>query len=154
MAKKTFTISGGDAFYVQSKKVEMAELDNLPGNIREKFEDAFRSGQKEVTIRDEINVVESFSDGSIDNRSELSIEKTLSILEGIKDSYKLKQIKPAEYEKMILGVIEDYLAAIDHNQKIHFVVNGILDSEFKSYLSNRMLNKLRGSIIESVNNKS
>lgn len=147
-------MSNGNGFcVVQNEKIEIVDPADLPGNIRAQVEDAFRSGQKEVTIQDESRVVEYPSYGTIDNRSGLSIKNALSILAGIKDSYKQRRIKPAEYEKMVLGVIQDYLAPIDDSQKIHFVVNGILDSEFMSYLSDGMLHKLRGSIIESVSKR-
>lgn len=146
-------MSSGNVFYVQSEKEEIMDLADLPENIRAKVEDAFRRGQKKVIIQNESSVIENPSDISADNRSGLSIEKTLSILSKIKDSYRQSRIKPAEYENMVLEVIQDYLAPIDDDQKIRFVVNGILDSEFMSFLNDEILNKLRGSVIGSVSNK-
>jgi hypothetical protein len=54
---------------------------------------------------------------------------------------------------MVLDIIQNCLASIDDSDKINFVVNGILDSDFMSFLNDRMLKKLRGPIIESVSNK-
>ena len=62
-------------------------------------------------------------------------------------------IKTTEYEQMVLDIIQNCLASIDDSDKINFVVNGILDSDFMSFLNDRMLKKLRGPIIESVSNK-
>ena len=110
-------------------------------------------GQKSVTIKDESRIVKYSLDGTADKQIELSIDDALSLLIGIRDSYKQSNIKTAEYEKMVLNIIQNCIASIDDSDKINFVVNGILDSGFMSFLNDRMLKKLRGSIIESVSNK-
>ena len=117
------------------------------------LEDAFLGKQNEITIQDEGRIVEYSSEGTIDKQSVISIDNALSLLARIRDSYRQGGIKPAEYEKMVLKIMQNYLSQIDDSQKINFVVNGIRDSEFMSYLSDGILNKLRGSIIESVSNK-
>ena len=143
-------IKGG---YVQSETVEKIDLSDLPANIKAKVEEAFRRGQKAVTIKDERSIVKYTLDGTVDKENELSIEDALSFLAGIRDSYNQRGIKTAEYEQMVLDIIQNYLAPIDDREKINFVVNGILESDFMSYLSDEMLKKLRCTIIESVSNK-
>jgi hypothetical protein len=83
----------------------------------------------------------------------LSINDALSLLTGIRDSYEQSNIKTPEYEQMVLDIIQNYLASVDDSEKINFVVNEILDSDFMSFLNEEMLKKLRGFIIESVSNK-
>jgi hypothetical protein len=146
-------MSNGNGLYLQSEEVEKVDFSDLPANIKAKVEDAFRRGQKEVNIQDQSRIVEYLSDETVDKQIELSIDDALSLLTGIRDTYKQRRIKHAEYEQMVLDVIQNYLASIDDREKINFVVNGILDSEFMSYLSDVMLKKLRGSIIGSVSNK-
>jgi hypothetical protein len=139
--------------HVHSETVEKIDLANLPANVRDEVEDAFRKGQKSVTIQDESKIVKYPLDGTADKQIELSIDDALSFLTGIRNSYKQSNMKTAEYEQMVLDILQNYLASIDDSEKINFVVNGILDSDFMSFLNDGMLKKLRGSIIESVSNK-
>ena len=152
-SKKNSTMSTGNGFYVESEKVDIIDPLDLAGNKRPKVEDAFPIEQNGITIQDESRIVDYPFNGTVDKQNELSIDIALSLLAGIRDSYKQGGIKPSVYEKMVLEVLQDYTASIDDSQKINFVVNGILDSEFMSYLNDGMLNKLRGSIIESTGNK-
>ena len=129
------------------------DIFDFPKNIRARVEDVLRRKQNEITIQDEGRIVEYSSEGAVDKQSVISIDNALSLLARIRDSYRQGGIKPAEYEKMVLKIMQNYLSQIDDSQKINFVVNGIRDSEFMSYLSDGILNKLRGSIIESISNK-
>lgn len=153
LSKNHSAMSNINGFHVQSKTVEKIDLSDLPADIKAKVEDAFRKGQKSVTIQDESRILKYPFDGTADKRIELSIDDTLSLLAGIRDSYEQSNIKTAEYEQMVLDIIQNYLASINDGEKINFVVNGILDSDFMSFLNDGMLKKLRGSIIESVSNK-
>lgn len=153
LSKNHSATSNINGFHVHSETVEKIDLSDLPANIKAEVEDAFRKGQQSVTIQDESKIVKYPLDGTADKRIELSIDDALSLLTGIRDSYKQSDIKTAEYEQMVLDIIQDYLASIDDSEKINFVVNGILDSDFMSFINDGMLKKLRGSIIASVSNK-
>lgn len=153
LSKNNSAMSISNGFHVQSGTIEKIDLSDLPASIKDKVQDAFRKGQKAVTIKDESRAVNYTLHGTTDKRIELSIDDALSLLAGIRDSYKQKKIKTAEYEQMVLAIIQNYLTSIDDSEKISFVVNGILDSDFMLYLSDKMLKKLRGSIIEIVSNK-
>lgn len=153
LSRKIFTKSNTNGFYVQSEKVEILDSTVLPAHIKDKVKDAFRKGQKAVTIKDESRIVNYPLDGMVAKRIELSIDDALSLLAGIRDSYEQRKLKTAEYEQLVLNIIQNYLASIDDSEKINFVVNGVLGSDFMSYLSDGMLKRLRGYIIESVSNK-
>lgn len=153
LSKSHSAISNINGLYVQSETVEKIDLSDLPANIKTEVEDAFRKGQKSVTIQDESRIVKHPLDGTTDRQIELSIDDALSLLTGIRDSYEQSNIKTPEYEQMVLDIIQNYLASVDDSEKINFVVNGILDSDFMSFLNDRMLKKLRGFVIESVSNK-
>ena len=128
------------------------DIFDFPKNIRARVEDVLRRKQNEITIQNEGGIIEYSSDDTVDKQSVISIDKALSLLERIKDSYEQGHMEPAEYEKMVLKIMQDYLIQFEGRQKVNFVVNTILDSEFMLYLNKTVLNKLRLSTIESVNN--
>jgi len=153
LSKKHSVITNINGLHIHSETVEKINFSDLPANIKAEVEDAFRKGQKSVTIQDESRIVKYPLDGTTDRQIELSIDDALSLLTGIRKSYEQSNIKTPEYEQMVLDIIQNYLASIDDSEKINFVVNGILDSDFMSFLNDGMLKKLRGSIIDSVSNK-
>ena len=153
VAKKTFTISNGNISLVQSEMTRIMDFADIPENIRTEVESALRKEQKIVTIQDESRVSEHLSNGKIDNRMQISLENTLTLLSEILDSYKQNRITAKEYDKMVLEFIEDFLTPFDDSEKIRFVVNGIKNSKFMTYLSDDILLKLRRNIIGSVSNK-
>ena len=153
LSKNHSAMSNINGLHVHRERVEKIDLSDLPANIKAEVEDAFRKGKKSVTIHDESRIVKYPLDGTADKQIELSIDDALSLLTGIRDSYEQSNINTAEYEQMVLDILQNYLASIDDSDKINFVVNGILDSDLTSFLNDRMLKKLRGFIIESVSNK-
>jgi len=153
-SKTSVVISSGDEFYVQSEeleqKVEQIDISELPADLRGKVADAIKSGQKTITIKDDIKIINYPTNGAPNYQNELPLDKALTMLQGLKRSHQKKLIGAAQYKQMVLDIIQKHLAGLDDRSKIQFVVNDIQKSEFIEYLSDGMLNALRGEVIKSI----
>ena len=129
------------------------KLKDLPVNVRHKVEDAIRKGNGEVVVKEESTIVHPPNAGANEERNALSMDKVLKLLSGMSDSFNSGILEKSVYERMVADIIKDYISSLDDDIKIDFVVNKIPGSELSDYLSEKMLNDLRGFVISSVSEK-
>lgn len=154
VSNTSVVLSSDDGFYVQreelEQKVEQVDISELPADLRAKVAEAIKSGQKTVIIKDDIKISDSPANGAPDYRNELPLDKALAVLQGIKRSHQKQHIGAAQYKQMVVDIIQQHLGGLDDRSKIQFVVNDIQKSEFINYLSDDMLNALRGEVIKTI----
>ena len=135
---------------IASDQQQKVKLEDLPANLRHKAEEAIRKDDQEGTSSDERSVVHATSGAAFSEQAALSLEKTLTLLSQMQDSLHKGQIDSSIYERMATDIVKDYIASMDDNIKVNFVVNGITNSELSVYLTDAMLNDLRAFVISSV----
>ena len=89
----------------------------------------------------------------IETLTELPLDRALNLLKGFKESFDRSQIKTAEYQKLVMEVIKDYISPMDDKTKINFVANDIKESELYKYLNDEIYKSLRTFVIEEIANK-
>lgn len=89
----------------------------------------------------------------IDTQAEMSLERALTLLAGIRDSFNNSQIKSAEYDKLVLDILKDYISPMDDKTKINFAADGIRDSVLHEYINENIHNDLKSYVIEYMANK-
>lgn len=147
-----YTVDNENNIFVSEKENREVEFRDLPEHIRHKIEDTIRNGKKKVIIKEERSVIQPLSTDA-GQKPALSLEKVLALLSEMKDSFNEGNIEYIDYERLVSDIMKDYLATLDDNIRVDFVVNEIKNSKIYDYLDDRMLKKLRTFVISSVSAK-
>ena len=151
--RTNYMVTGNSNIFISDEQDNELKLKDLPANVRHKVEDAIRKGNGEAVVWEESTMVHPSNAGTNEERNALSMDKVLTLLSSMSDSFNSGILENSVYERMVADIIRDYISTLDDDIKIDFVVNKIPASELSDYLSEKMLNDLRGFVISSVSEK-
>jgi len=140
--------SGKTPTVKKKKEPEKTKTQAFPDTVEMNVMDISHNEPLDAPVHEKIN------DGDyIENQAEMSIERAMNLLKGFKESYNKDQLKPEEYDKLVLEVIKDYIMPMTDKEKINFVANGIKDSALYEFLNGDIHQNLRTCVIEYVASK-
>ena len=139
--------------FISDEQDNALKLKDLPANVRHKVEETIRKGNGEVVVKEESTIVHPPNACANEERNALSMDRVLTLLSGMRDSFNSGILENSAYERMVADIIKEYISTLDDDIKIDFVVNKIPASELSNYLSEKMLNDLRGFFISSASEK-
>ena len=122
---------------------------DLPEQIRHRFEDALGKGKEEVIIKEEITTVHDLSRSEKEDKVTASLETVLTLLSKMKNSLEGGNIGHREYNRMAFNIIKDYMTTLPEDMHLNFVMNEISNSEFSDYINDDTLKDLRAFVLSS-----
>ena len=148
-------VSDGVGTTLHQQEGEETKGEALPDTVELNVMDiphneSLKDAEDEESIPKEIV---SDDDDFIENQAEMTQERALSLLKGMKDSFDKGHLKDAEYDKLVLEIVKDYILPMDDKTKINFIANGIVNSEFYAYLNETIHKDLKTFVINYVAGK-
>ena len=129
------------------------DLKGLKETDWREVKDAIGKDENGIVLKQQTQIRTDTSTQQIDKKLALPFEKILTVLDKIKKSHNDGHIEYAYYKQMVVDIVKDYLATLDENVKIHFIVNEIQDSELSDYLDDEILRDLTAFVISPKSDK-
>ena len=146
----THQVGKEGAFIVSETQVGADKLKDLPEHIQNKFNDAFRKGNKDVIIDEQRTIVTAQSANEKNVQIPVSMEKVVALLSKLKDSFEESNIEYSHYQRFVSNTIKDYITTLPEDMRLNFVIKDIANSTLSDFIDEEMLKDLRALVLSSA----
>ena len=134
---------------VSNVHYEIDMFQDLPKQVRHKFEDALGEGKEEVIVKEQSTIVQDSLGLEKEEIVTASLWTVLTLLSKMKNSLESGKFGNREYNRMTFNIIKDYISTLPEDMQHNFVVHEITDSELSGLINEDILKGLRAFVLSS-----
>jgi hypothetical protein len=134
---------------VSNEHYEIDMFQDLPKQVRHKFEDALGEGKEKVIVREQSTIVQDSLGLEKEENVTASLGTVLTLLSKMKNSLESGNIGNREYNRMTFNIIKDYISTLPEDMQLNIVVHEITGSELSGFINEGILKDLRTFVLSS-----